>query len=111
MLPTMPRARARSTCSSCATPLCITATRVSCGVQLMRMSSVTARPSLEASAFRAEGLDQLRRLVERQAHDARVAAAQLRYEHSRASLDRVAAGLDHGLAGVDVGLDLGVREL
>ena len=31
------RGPARSMCSSCATPLCITATRVSCGVTLIRM--------------------------------------------------------------------------
>src|SRR6266567_732478 len=40
MFPTRPRLAARSMCSSCGTPACITATRVSCGVQLIRMSSV-----------------------------------------------------------------------
>src|SRR5574343_487088 len=39
-LPTSPRLAVRSICSSWATPCCITATRVSCGVKLIRISSV-----------------------------------------------------------------------
>src|SRR5574343_1896795 len=38
MLPTRPRSRVRSTCNSCTAPLSMMATRVSWGVQLMRMS-------------------------------------------------------------------------
>ena len=37
-LPTKPRSKVRSWCTSCTTPCSITATRVSCGDQLMRMS-------------------------------------------------------------------------
>ena len=40
MLPTRPRVVLRSTCSSCTTPASSTATRVSWGVMLMRMSSI-----------------------------------------------------------------------
>src|ERR1051325_3104094 len=80
MLPTSPRLTSRSTSSSCATPAPISATRVSCGVTLMRISSL----------MRAE---QLRGLVEGQPHDAGVAAAQLDHEAPGAALDRIGAGL------------------
>src|SRR5260370_2288311 len=82
MLPTRPRVAARSISSSCTTPEPATATRVSCGVTLMRISSVTS-----------ELFEQLAGFVERQPHHAGVAAAQLDDEARRAPLDRVGAGL------------------
>src|SRR5229473_7548195 len=103
MLPTRPRFAARSMCSSCGTPACITPTRVSCGVQLIRMSSVMMRD--------LELLDELRSLVERQPHDPRVAAVQLGDEGRGAALDRVGARLVGRLAALDVGFELGPREL
>src|ERR1041384_6982982 len=92
MLPTRPRPLERSTSSSCTTPAATTATRVSRGVTLIRISSLT-------SAALREALEQLRRLVERQPHDARIAAAQLDDEARRAALDRVGAGLVVAFAG------------
>src|SRR4051812_26287661 len=107
MLPTSPRLCERSMCSSCATPACITATRVSWGVQLMRMSSLMApilpRP---APAGDSELREHLRGFVQRQAHDAGVAAAQFLDERRGAALHGVGARLVHRLAGVDVALDL-----
>src|SRR6185503_1754421 len=99
MLPTRPRLTLRSIRSSCTTPDPVTATRVSCGVTLIRISSVT------------QFLEELAGLVERQPHDARVAAAQLHDEACRASLDGIGAGLVVGLAGGDVLRDLFGREL
>src|SRR5882672_394239 len=107
MLPTRPRLAARSMCSSWGTPDCITATRVSWGVQLIRMSSAMGGrgyPDLEI-------FDQLCRLVQRQAHHAGVAAAQLGDERLGAPLDRVRARLVGRFAARDVGLDVGLREL
>src|SRR5689334_10826695 len=102
MLPTRPRPLERSTRSSCTTPLATAATRVSRGVTLMRISSLTCAdsPSL------AELLQQLRCLVERQAHHAGVAAAQLDDEARGAALDGVRAGLVVAFAGGDVLLDV-----
>src|SRR5438552_2191582 len=48
MLPTSPRSSVRSMCSSCSAPLSTTATRVSWGDQLMRMSCMNP-----GEAFRA----------------------------------------------------------
>src|SRR5690625_830743 len=51
MLPTTPRLQPRSMCSSCSMPFSTTATRVSRGVTLIRISSLTARPlSLQGQA-------------------------------------------------------------
>src|SRR5712692_7048438 len=134
MFPTRPRLAARSTCSSCGTPACITATRVSCGVQLIRMSSViygqaprqgraacfdsrtsadasVSPPGASSSSPGLEFRDQLRSLVQRQPHDPGVAAVQLGDERRRAALDRVGARLVGRLAALDVGFDLGPREL
>src|SRR5919198_4037809 len=97
MLPTSPRLAARSIRSPCTPPEPVTATRVSCGVTLIRMSSVTQAP---------KPLKQLSNLVERQAHDAGVAAAELDNKARRATLDRVRARLVVGLAGGDVLFDL-----
>src|SRR6185503_8465755 len=94
MLPTRPRLAARSMRSSCTTPAPMTATRVSCGVTLMRISSLT-------ELFQ-QGLG----LVERQAHDAGIAAAQLDHEAPGAALDRVGARLVVALAARRVLRDL-----
>src|SRR5687767_5102385 len=99
MLPTRPRLAARSMSSSCTTPEPATATRVSCGVTLIRTSSFT------------QLLQQLAGLVERQAHHPRVAAVQLDDEARGAALDGIGAGLVVALAGRDVLRDLLGREL
>src|ERR671914_104591 len=94
MLPTSPRLAARSMSSSCTTPEPVTATRVSCGVTLIRISSVT------------QFFEKLGCLVERQAHHARIAAAQLHDEARRAPLDGVGARLVVAFARGDVLRDL-----
>src|SRR5262245_5758614 len=99
MLPTRPRLAARSMSSSCTTPEPVTATRVSCGVTLIRISSVT------------QFLEQLAGLVQRQPHDPGVAAAQLDDEARRAPLDRVGARLVVALAARHVLRDLLGAEL
>src|SRR6266700_4653479 len=134
MFPTRPRLAARSTCSSCGTPACITATRVSCGVQLIRMSSViygqaprqgraacfdsrtsadasVSPPEVSSSSSGLEFRDQLRGLVQRQPHDPGIAAVQLGDEGRGAALDRIGARLVGRLAALDVGFQLGLREL
>src|SRR5262245_24245251 len=98
MLPTSPRLAARSISSSCTTPAAVTATRVSCGVTLMRISSTQL---FEDQAG----------LVQRQPHHARIAAAQLDHEARGAALDRVGAGLVVALAGRHVMRDLVRRQL
>src|SRR5712692_10939246 len=90
MLPTRPRVAARSISSSCTTPEPATATRVSCGVTLMRISSVT------------QLFKQFTCFVQGQAHDAGIAAAQLGDEARRAALDRVSPGLVVAFAARDV---------
>src|SRR5579871_6691849 len=67
----------------------------------MRMSSLTGV---------SEAPEQLRRLVERQAHHSRIAAAQLDDEARRATLDGIGTGLVVALAGSDVVADLVVGE-
>src|SRR6185369_15320222 len=101
MLPTSPRLAERSTTSSCTWPAASTATRVSCGVTLTSISSYTLGP---------HALEQLRGLVQRQAHHAGEAAAQLDHELRGAPLDRVGAGLVVALAGGDVLADLVRRQ-
>ena len=59
----------------------------------------------------AKRLEQLGGLVQRQAHDAGIAAAELGDERRGAALDGVGAGLVHRLAGVDVSGDLRAAEL
>src|SRR5512146_2491203 len=93
MLPTRPRLAVRSIRSSCTTPASSTATRVSCGVTLIRTSSLTRR---------THPLDHLGRLVQRQPHDSGIAAADGGDELRGAALDRVGAGLVVGLAGGQV---------
>ena len=85
MLPTTPRRQPRSMCSSCSMPFSTTATRVSRGVTLTRISSDSSRAGLSVSDA-SDSLDgaacrtceQRRRLVQRQAHHAGVAARQMR---------------------------------
>src|SRR6478672_9431866 len=101
MLPTRPRPLERSTSSSCTTPLATAATRVSRGVTLMRISSLIKR-----SAALRQFLQELGRLVQRQAHHAGVAAAQLDDEARSAALDGVRASLVVAFAGGDVLLDV-----
>src|SRR5262249_21021476 len=110
MLPTRPREAARSTCSSCTTPAVRTATRVSCGVMLIRTSSIAGslRGNSSATGLKGGGTverragrlqhryaglaQQLRGLVERQSHHARVAAVDPLDEHAGQALDRITAG-------------------
>src|SRR5438105_15659044 len=85
--------------SYCTTPEPVLATRVSCGVTLIRISSVT------------QFFEQLTGFVQRQAHDAGIASAQLHDEARRAALDGVGAGLVVAFAGGDILRDLVAREL
>src|SRR4029079_14595796 len=132
MLPTSPRALARSTWSSCTTACSSIATRVSCGVTLIRISCVVAArsPGRAASvrmfaiaggsgpAFTATTLEdrharaheQRRRLVERQADDAAVAAFEARDERGGDALHRLRAPLVAWLSARDVALELGSAE-
>src|SRR6266536_646069 len=97
MLPTNPRALARSICSSSTTPCSSIATRVSCGVTLIRIScgigggrvqdriyAAPAAPRFQSEVFskdrEAEARERLRGLVQRQPHDARVAAVDPAHE-------------------------------
>src|SRR6185436_18609068 len=93
MLPTRPRPLERSIRSSCTTPALITATRVSRGVTLMRISS-----AIGLAARVLQLVEKLARLVERQAHYPGVAAAQLGDEARRVSLDGIRARLVVALA-------------
>src|SRR6185312_6127781 len=119
MLPTRPRALDRSTWSSCTTACSSTATRVSCGVTLIRISlarssrasaanSGAGRPfTVASSEYATPGARQQRRgLRERQAYDARVAAVDALDERGGETLHRVRAGLVERLAGADVARDL-----
>src|SRR5215467_2033797 len=103
MLPTSPRALARSTCSSCTTPCSSIATRVSCGVTLIRISLFISKYG------KADARQDFRRFVQRQPHHAGVAAVDVLRERGRLALDRIASGLVEGLAGRDVALDLVLR--
>src|SRR5258706_649719 len=119
MLPTSPRLAARSMRSSCTTPEPVMATRVSCGVTLTRMSSLTLTRTVPVDVLLREParrrarqpLEHLGGLEERQPHHPRVAAAQLGDEARGRALDRVGAGLVVGLAGGDLVRDLAGREL
>src|SRR5512145_1872452 len=104
MLPARPRDETRSTCTSCVTPCSTTATRVSCGVTLTRISSVIAM-GLDQDV---ELLQQLRRFREREAHDAGIAAGHPRDERPRPSLDGIGPGFVERLAGRDVAADVDV---
>src|SRR5260221_25030 len=81
MPPTSPRLAARSTTSSCTWPEESTATRVSCGLTLTRISSLT---------LNVHALEQLRGLAGRQPHDAGRAAAQSGFVELRVAARLVA---------------------
>src|ERR1700704_5407195 len=91
MLPTRPRVAERSMCSSCTTPASSTATRVSWGVMLIRISSADTgwRPLENADSGPRQ---QCRGLGQRKADHARIAALEFLDENSGAALDCVAAG-------------------
>src|SRR5258706_307579 len=78
------------------------AARVSRGVTLMRIASLTGK----ASAALGGLLQKLGSLVERQPHHAGIAAAQLDDEARSASLDGIGTGLGVTFASGDVLLDL-----
>src|SRR3954468_17048875 len=107
MLPTSPRPLERSTSSSCTTPALITATRVSRGVTLMRISSAIG----VSAARRLQPVEQLPRLKKRQPHHAGVAAVKLGHEARRAALDGIGARLVVALPGRGVLRDLLRRKL
>src|SRR3990172_7545811 len=64
MLPTSPRLAARSTCSSWTTPFAMAATRVSCGVTLIRMSSAMTGGAWAGATAKAQGARRARRVLE-----------------------------------------------
>src|SRR5512134_537238 len=108
MCPTSPGDTMRWMCSSCTVPCSTTATRVSCGVTLIRTSwlvDIAGRCIDRSEDRESEPAEQLRGLRERQAHHPRVAAFEPRHEHRRATLDGIAPGLVGGFAGGDVALD------
>src|SRR3954447_4049890 len=109
MLPTRPRPVRRSTCSSCATPCWITATRVSCGLTLIRISSLTAGMGQWRSA--AEFRQQLVSFVQRQTHYTGVAAVDRPNEHGAAALNRVCPCFVERLAARHILADLLIIEL
>src|SRR6187397_2432500 len=89
-------------CSSCSMPFSTSATRVSRGVTLIRISSDTLPPS-----DRGELPQQHPCFVYRQSHHAAVAALDARDEGAGAALDAIGPGLAAPLAAVDVGGDVG----
>src|SRR6266508_6264374 len=107
MLPTSPRADERSMCNSWTTPCSSMATRVSCGVTLIRISWLIA---VRSQHGKADACQDLGHLEQRQPHHPRIAALQVLNERSGLALDGVTAGLVERLAGRDVTLDLVVRD-
>src|SRR5450631_4147384 len=103
MLPTRPRALARSMCNSCTTACSSIATRVSCGVTLMRISWLIGNGGDGSACYSwqmvADLGQYLGRFKQRQAHDARVAAFKVSDECRGASLNAIAASLVERLAG------------
>src|SRR5437660_11803113 len=118
-------------CSSWTTPCSSIATRVSCGVTLMRISWLMAKAIPESQARRENephepigvasdrGTSRVRSeylqpdlgqnfggLEKRQPHHSRIAALEMAYECPSPSLDCVGAGLVEGLAGGDIAFDL-----
>src|SRR5450432_2434918 len=114
MLPTRPRALARSMCSSCTTACSSIATRVSCGVTLMRISWLIGNGGKSAACYSWQMVADLRQdpggFKQGQAHDARVTAVEMADECRRPALDAVATGLVEGLARGHVALDVVPRE-
>src|SRR5512137_2157022 len=101
MLPTSPRALARSMWSSCTMPGSSIATRVSCGVTLIRISWLIG-PMLQHR--KTDARERLGGLEQRQAHHPRVAALDPADERRGAPLHGVAARLVVRLAAGDVAL-------
>src|SRR4051812_12941954 len=110
MLPTRPRSSVRSRWSSCTAPFSTTATRVSWGAQLMRMSCMGALVVAAPSEPDARLSQQLGRFVQGQSHDTGVTAVDAAYPAGHRALDRVRAGLAEWLAARDVGVDPGRRQ-
>src|SRR3990167_3094372 len=116
MLPTSPRSSVRSRCTSCTAPCSTTATRVSWGAQLIKMSWLMGIVCLEFCVLAVSDqphtgrTEHLRRLVRRQAHDARITATDVAGPKRRVALDRVGAGLAHGFTAVDVAAYLSRRQ-
>src|SRR5512140_3722294 len=126
MLTTRPRMPVRSTCSSCTTPASSTATRVSCGVMLISMSSIgrgkcthrrcggnatATRDGRRAPAAPLQQLDaglrqQAARFEQGQSHDPGVTAFDALDEEGGEALDAVAAGLVVRFRGGAIALDL-----
>src|SRR5580658_1587803 len=81
--------------TSCSTPLSTRAARASLVLALIRISVPIGRsdPFRLEPAGHARRAQHLRRLVKRQTHHARVAAAQCGDEDGTVSLDRITAGL------------------
>src|SRR5438105_15722068 len=103
---TSPRRLERSMWISCTTPFSRMAARDSRGAMLTRISMLNASDSgmrLVRPVRNARFREQLRRLEERQAHDAGVTPGEVFDEQRAAPLDRVAAGLVAPLAGAPVG--------
>src|SRR5690606_37044619 len=106
---TWPRREARPTMTSCAAPFSTTATRLSLGVTLNRISSLTTIPV--SCAVLATAAQQFGSLVQGQAHHSGVAALQMGDECGRPPLNSIPAGLAVRLTAVDVGLDLLRRQV
>src|SRR6266581_2830844 len=101
MLPTSPRADTRSMCSSCTMLCSSTATRVSCGVTLMRISLAIGG----SEHGKADPRQDLGGLEQRQAHHARIAAVEMLHKRGSLALDCVTAGLVERFTGRNVALD------
>src|SRR4029079_13438055 len=107
MLPTSPRALERSTCNSCTTPCSSMATRVSCGVTLIRISCSTI---LLLHNGPADPGERGRGFCQRQSHHARVTAVDAGDEHCREALNRISASLVEGFAAGDISRDFPRRQ-
>src|SRR3954462_5690905 len=99
----MPRRLWRSMNSSVSTPFSMSAARFSRGATLIRISVVIAPSTLAVPHPDAVIAQQLRRLEQRQSHDAGVAARDLAHDPRAEPLDRVRASLALRLAAVPVG--------
>src|SRR5690349_1674533 len=108
---TMPRRLWRSMNNSVSTPFSTSAARFSRGATLIRISVVTGQSRQLAVPHRDAGLlQQVRRLEERQSHDAGVGTRDAGDEHGAEALDRVGAGLALGLAAFPILLDFLARQ-
>src|SRR5690606_15119714 len=97
-------------CSSCAAPCCTSATLVSWARKLTRISSenIVAGPARGQQAVGSgEASQQAVGFVQRKAHDTGLAAFDIAHEAAGIALDAVGPGLVEGIAGRDVGGDLG----